>query len=460
MDIYGKSRSMFGRRQIFVNEDITKDNVSEILEKVINDHDINCADIDYLWSYYKGKQPVLMRTKEVNSKVCNRVVVNLAREIVNFRDGYFIGKPVQYVARSEHTDNIDDVNELNTYMQLAGKAAADMELTNWFHVCGTSYRGIFPTGDIDNPFELFTLDPRNTFVIYKNDMGHTPLMAVTYTQDDANIRTFFCYTRTESYTVKERVVSDIKEHALPTLPIIEYPANPERMGAFEEVLTLLDAINLTESNRLDGLEQFIQAIMVFTNAKVDRAEFEEILDLGAVNIASSDGQKADVKYLTAELNQAQTQVLLDSQCAKVMEICGVPSRSGGASTSDTGTAVMLREGWEAAESRTKKTELMFDVNDKNTLKSILNILNANGLTTLKPRDVDIRFTRHNYDNLTVKVNALDIMLKNEQIANVDAWQLSGLAIDPEAACLRGQAQQPQRTEINSEVQTQLEDGGN
>ena len=38
------------------------------------------------------------------------------------------------------------------------------------------------------------------------------------------------------------------------IPIFEYPANNARLGSFEIVLPLLDAINNIASNRMDGLE--------------------------------------------------------------------------------------------------------------------------------------------------------------------------------------------------------------
>ena len=36
----------------------------------------------------------------------------------------------------------------------------------------------------ESPFELYTLDPRDTFVVYSNEIGNKPLMAVKYSKDD------------------------------------------------------------------------------------------------------------------------------------------------------------------------------------------------------------------------------------------------------------------------------------
>ena len=95
------------------------------------------------------------------------------------------------------------------------------------------------------------------------------------------------------------------------IPIFEYPANNARLGSFEIVLPLLDAINNVESNRLDGVEQFIQAFVKFVNCDITTDDFVALKELGAIKVKSADGANADVDIVTQELNQVQTQTLVD-----------------------------------------------------------------------------------------------------------------------------------------------------
>ena len=82
------------------------------------------------------------------------------------------------------------------------------------------------------------------------------------------------------------------------IPIIEYPANKARLGAFEIVLPLLDAINTVESNRLDGVEQFVQALMLFHNVDINTEDFHQLRDEGAIKYKDIDPQfKAEIEYL-------------------------------------------------------------------------------------------------------------------------------------------------------------------
>ena len=84
-----KTRQMSGRRVIKSSvKEITNENVVTVLQKALNDHALNRSEIDYLWKYYKGEQPIQNRTKEVRPEICNRIVENRANEIVSFKVGY------------------------------------------------------------------------------------------------------------------------------------------------------------------------------------------------------------------------------------------------------------------------------------------------------------------------------------------------------------------------------------
>ena len=53
-----ETRQMFGRRVIKSSvTEITDENVVEVLLKALPIHALNRSEIDYLWEYYKGKQP-------------------------------------------------------------------------------------------------------------------------------------------------------------------------------------------------------------------------------------------------------------------------------------------------------------------------------------------------------------------------------------------------------------------
>lgn len=431
----------YGRRKIFTDVDsITNANVVDVLNKALATHWANKNEIDYLYRYYKGEQPILQRTKDVRPEICNIIVENRANEIVSFKVGYLMGEPIQYVSRGDDETLTERINQLNAYMSAEDKATKDKELSDWSHICGTSFRMVLPDSDAgtdpdEAPFEIYTLDPRYAFVVYHNSLGEPPVMAVKFVEREDGV-IYSVYTRNHYYEIKDgsEIVKDRDQ--VFGLPIIEYPANSARLGAFEVVLPLLDAINNVDSNRLDGVEQFIQALMLFHNVDISSKDFTDLKKEGALKFKDIDAQlKGEIKYLVEELNQGQTQTLVDHLYETVLTIVGMPNRNGGSSTSDTGTAVVYRDGWSAAEARAKDSELVFKKSEKEFLKLVLRICRDLSELELKLSNIEIRFTRRNYENITEKANVLTTMLNNQKIAPQLAFQHCGMFVDAESAYL-------------------------
>ena len=434
------TRTMHGRRIITTDvAEITGENVVEVLEEAMKIHEKNRSEIDYLWKYFKGEQPILTRTKTVRPEICNRIVENRANEIVSFKVGYLCGEPIQYVGRNCEEIVTNGIGTLNEYMFLVDKPALDQEVVEWGMICGTANRMVlandaYEAESDEAPFDMFTLDPRDSFVVYSNEVKRRRMMGVKYNTDDLGAKTFSVYTDNLYFTIKDGGIKETASHALGVVPIIEYPANNARLGAFEIVLPLLDAINNIESNRLDGIEQFIQSFIKFVNCDIDEEKFAALKEMGGIKIKSVDGQPADVDIVTSELNQQQTQTLKEDIYKAILSICGLPSMSDG-STSDSSNngAVILKNGWQGAETRAKDSEMMFKRSEKETLKLVLKLCGGLVDLNLKLKDIDMKFTRRNYDNIQSKSQVLVAMLQQPKVHPLLAFTHCGLFSDPESA---------------------------
>lgn len=426
-------RTLAGRTVIYTDVDvIDRSNVVQVLNKALETHDVNKSDIQYLYDYYKGKQPILNRVKDIRPEINNKLVENRANEIVSFKVGYLMGEPIQYVCRGGSDAFSEAINQLNEFVFAEDKAAKDKELADWFTICGTSYRMVLPdsTDDSDEaPFEIYTLDPRYSFVVYHSGLGNKRKMGVKYIVLQDNSVVYSVYTDKMYFEIKDDKIVKAQPHSLGCVPIIEYPANTARLGAFEIVLPLLDAINDIGSNRLDGVEQFVQSILLLKGVDIDSDEFKALKENGGLKVPL----EGDAKYLVQELNQTQTQTLVDYMYQTVLTICGMPNRNGGSSTSDTGSAVIMRDGWSAAEARAKDTELMFKMSEKEFLRLVIAITNTLRDMDLKLSAIEIRFTRRNYENIQEKAQVLTTMLSNSKIHPLLAFTHCGLFTDPTLA---------------------------
>lgn len=177
---------LFGRKEIFIpQQEITEETLPKILARAMAIHSTNAAQIHYLWNYYKGKQPILERTKKVRPEICNKLVINHAYEIMNFYMGYVFGDPIQYVQRGIHGakegySDVNNVSMLNELMADDDKASKDRELGEWMLACGVGYRMTMPAVDDDTVFETEILDPRVTFVVKDTGFGKKPWLCVTF----------------------------------------------------------------------------------------------------------------------------------------------------------------------------------------------------------------------------------------------------------------------------------------
>lgn len=420
-----KREHLFGRKVYYTNvEKITKENVVQVLSAALVYHNFNRADIDYLERYHNGDQPILYRHKEVRPEICNKVVENFAYDAVGFHTSQDFGEPIKYTsADADGEDLSEQINQLNRYMRMENKEYWDIELGTWQNICGTSYRFILPDSDADldddeAPFTLDVLDPRYAFCVYSSRIGKKSIMGVRIIVEDDGQYVYECYTKNQRFTITNGEVTGVKINPIGKIPIIEYPKNSRRIGIIELTITLTDAINTMQSNRLDGIEQFVQAFMKFVNCEIDKDKFLEMCQLGAIKIKGEPGLPADVDMVSSQLDQSNSQVAKDDLYKSFLIIQGMPSReqnTGG----DTGSAVYLRNGWDFAEKRTEKDEPIIKLAEREFLKIAIHILNRKTDFDLKPSDVEIQIVRNKTDNMLVKAQALQILLASgvdEEIA--------------------------------------------
>ena len=76
---------------------------------------------------------------------------------------------------------------------------------------------------------------------------------------------------------------------------------------------------------------------------------------------------------------------------------------------------------------------MFKKSERRFLKLILNICNVLVDMKLKVHNIEIRFTRRNYENILQKAQVLDLMLKNGKVHPRLAFEHCGLFVDSDLA---------------------------
>lgn len=466
-----------GRKTIYASrEQINENTIPAIINGAMPRHLQNRAEIEFLYNYYKGKQPILDRVKLIRPDVNNRLVINNAYSIVRNANGYFLGEPIKYTAKI--AGDMDKVSVLNAFMDSEDKACEDMDIGDWDSICGTGYRLVAADDDNEEdeaPFEIPTLDPRNTFVIYSTKAGNKPVLGVTFNEllnDNGSAigTTFTVYDRTYQYiyTVKggyttqiksENLIAPPKPHMLGDIPIVEYPNNRCRIGDFEVALTVLDSINTLHSDRVNSVVQLVNSILVFINCELEKAAdskdgksgLDHLREELAIELKSTQGQPADVKFVNSSVDQNEAETLAQTLIDYVYAVTGIPDRKSSAGGGgDTGDAVFLRDGYQALEVVARIKERCFKKAERRMLRMVCKILKINGDMDLKPMQIDIQFVRNRTNNILNKSQALSNLLSTRKIAPTDAISLVNITEMPSEMATRGDKYWNEQAEIEAQ----------
>lgn len=428
----------FGREVIFTNEKvINASNILKDLQKRISKHNQNALEIDYLYNYYLGNQPVLYRKKLIRPEINNKIVQNIAYFIVETKTADIASEPIQYVLRGTDENLSQQISDLNALMESEDKSADDIRLARWRSICGTAYRYIFNDNNQsskldETDFKITVPDPRDTFVVYYNN--ELPAYSVQRFKNADGKNVYFVYTNSEWFEIVSNKIVNSGTNGFFAIPVVEYPNNAFRLSDIEITIDLCDAANEMIASRLDGQDQFIQSFIKFINCEIDETKFNHLRETGAFIVKSNNGEnKADVDILSSELNQTQSQVLADDIFNKILVIQGIANREGNTG-GDTMGAVNLRNGYFDSEKRAELSEPPFKRAEKQFLRILLYRLKVNEGYTLKVSDVEVKISRSKMDNMLVKAETLKLLL-DSGINPERAIKSVGYFADPEQVAI-------------------------
>lgn len=439
-----QSPLLTGRKKIYWNPvDLSVDeNVLEAVEQTMIAHQENRSDMRYLKEYEKGDQPIFYRVKTIREDVNVHCMANYAKLITDFKVGYEFASPIMFVQRAADDFTKADAKQddkrvasLNEMLWEQDKAGKDILLAHDFKVTGLGYLLVYPKRERSDdiaPFDLVVLNPLNTYCVYSNDAYQTKMMAVTYSWiPDMSIARYTVYTPDWVYEILgDRIVSK-QPNMIGKIPIVEYKNDANRMACFEAIIPLADALNIANSDRVNDVAQYVQAILWLHNCAIDKDQQSDLRNGGFIQTSTTaDGKEAKVTYVTSALNQQETQALVDYLYDQMLEIAGVPGRDS-ASGGNTGAAILLSNGWQLAETMAKTMEPIFAASEMEMLEIIIAIFKntpniPEELKALRKSDVIVKFSRNKTYDLVSRTSALSNMINigidpGKAIAAVDIF---------------------------------------
>lgn len=441
-----------GRRRIFDDREITRDNIIQILFDALNIHRLNVADMKFLLNYYKGQQNILKRTAPSTSDINNKVVLNYAHSSIRDIIGYTFGKPIQFVPRK--TKYKKEIEKLSDIFEYENASTTDNEVATFAGICGIGYLCTLPSKQLnsdnmpDIPISINNLDVLSTFVIQSSSIGHPVRLSCTY-WTDKKFTYFTIFTDTQIFYIKSagngtlsatrnEVIEDINILGLNPIQLVEN--NNFLMGDFEVAISVLDALNQIASDSVNDVENVIKSLLVIINSELE-GNTDDIKKNRVLELLGAPGANVDAKFLYQQLDSLGIGNLREYLEEAYKTIIGIPDRkTRGGGGGDTGDAVKLRDGWADIEIVARIKENYFKMAKKKQIAVAIKILQLLGLikNNLKTIDIDVKFSRNKNDNLQVKAQAFSTLHGTKALDPTDALEMCDLTTDVVDVAKRGE----------------------
>lgn len=350
-----------------------------------------------LRDYYDGNHKILSREKR-SELSNNKLVCNHAKYITDTAVGYFMGDPVKY------SGSDGDIEPLIELLKKIDSDTQDIDLGLKGSIFGVSYEFIYINGE--GLPKLYSPDPRRCFVIYDDTVEEQPIAGVyyyplydsltnahkgysVYVADAVSVRRFRADT---GFTPDAEIIEE--PHGMGGVPIIEIYNNSGCTGDFEPVISLIDAYNILQSDRVNDKQQFVDAILllkgtVLGDTDKERSEAYTFLKKNGLLEVSAD---AGAEWLTRQFDESSVEILRRSLEQDIHKFANVPCMSD-ESFAGNASGVAMRYKLLGFEQLTKIKERYFREGLKERVKLLCSFLKFTQNVAINPASVTITFTR-------------------------------------------------------------------
>ena len=305
---------------------------AELLYSCVAEHERERQRLSKLRNYYEGRHTVSERSRM--SGMPNNVLVHgFPRYICIMTSGYLIGAPIRYHADGQE----EQLEELKAVFAATDIDSVDAELARNAAVFGKSVELVF-SGAGGRPKSV-AISPEKAFVVYSDDVEQAPMLGIYGVQmirDDGECEGYRFDVYTQNMVLSYRMKSISKEgfvrpdkiekHFFGMLPMVEYWNGDDETGDFENAISLIDAYDLLQSDRMNDKQQFVDALLVLYGCTLEtddrgRSPGRQLREDKAIVLPDGD---ARAEWLCKQLNEADTEVLKCALNADIHKMCMVP----------------------------------------------------------------------------------------------------------------------------------------
>lgn len=244
----------------------------------------------------------------------NRLVANLAHYIVDTYTGFYIGVPPKITL--DNTGDNKALQQWNDENSLQDKLS---EIAKQAAIFGRAIAFLYQ--DEDSKTRVAYSSPITSFMVYDDTVAREPKAFVNYWKDEDGQRGGRVYTADASYGLD---MLDGAPNQFDDVPAVEFFMNTERQGIFENVHTLIEALDAAISQKANQNEYFDNAYLVLQGVQLgENDDGSPQLDLDGHQIIyapSAESPSAKIQFLQKPDGDTIQEHLIDRLVSLIYQI--------------------------------------------------------------------------------------------------------------------------------------------
>ncbi|KAF6616189.1 phage portal protein [Paenibacillus polymyxa] len=369
--------------------------------------------------YYDGQHAILKNYAMQESRSNQKLIFNFPRKFVDNEVGYLLGKPVNYVSKS---DQDEAIHNIDVHMSHWNKEH-NLQLRKQSEIFGESFELNYI--DSDGQFSATVLSPLNAYVLEDGTAERNVLLGLhkfmrrfdkqvyldVYT--DHEILHYTISSDNKNNQMKQNQAPELKyigkhNHIFGRVPLISCPANTERKSGFQDVISLFDAYNALNSDLVNEIADHRNAYLVIENAKLEAEDLLNMKKMGIIQVPAG----GKVSWLTKEINDSFVKNELDNIERKIFDMMDqVNFNENWASNT---SSLALRNKLLNLENRVAMREALMEKAIKQRLRNFFAFLHIKEGVQYDYRDIAVKFTRNLPTDL---VGMADVIVKLKEVVS-------------------------------------------
>lgn len=324
------------------NEELTVEELGWLIDR---NEKIAQEKYDKLMAYYVGKHDILDKPNKV-SGVSPKLVNNMPRYLVNTYNGFFTGIPPKITLPDEEANEIlQDWNNANSIFDKTS------ELSKQVDIFGRSLFYVYQ--DEEGNTCITVSSPTHSFMIYDDTVSHRPLAFVRYYRTSkSELKATVWYAHHVVDLVKDTLLDHVFDdneakdgvNIYGQVPAVEFYETEERESLYGGgILTLVDALDDTLSQKLDNINYLADSYMYLLGGHVDNDEIKLMRLNRFIQVDGADAVNMKIGFLERPDGDNIQEHMIEHLNQTIHEDTGIPDMKDEAfSGNSSGVAIRYK----------------------------------------------------------------------------------------------------------------------